>query len=326
MKTKTIKSIIRGKINKWLESITDPEVRALAEKNTIVTGGCITSMLLNEKVNDFDIYFRTLEAATRIAQYYVTTFEPIHEQNSGFVPNIFVVTPKDDYLAGGGRPFVKIKVQSAGIAGEKETEVEYAYFEQRGANEAQAYADSFDQLTQAEALDILDNAPAEVVDTVKPPYRPVFMSSNAITLSDKIQIVLRFIGEPEEIHKFYDFVHCTCHWQSWDNELVLPSAALEAILTKELRYVGSLFPVCSVIRIRKFVARGWTINAGQILKMLMQISNLDLNDVTVLEDQLTGVDVAYFLEVIHKLKAKQEETGESKIDGTYLMTILDRMF
>jgi hypothetical protein len=35
----------------------DEQVRKLALENTIVTGGSIASMLLNEKVNDFDIYF-----------------------------------------------------------------------------------------------------------------------------------------------------------------------------------------------------------------------------------------------------------------------------
>ena len=50
----------------------------------------------------------------------------------------------------------------------------------------------------------------------KPKYRPVYLTSNAITLSDQIQIVIRFWGEVEEIHKNYDFAHCTCAWSSWE--------------------------------------------------------------------------------------------------------------
>ncbi len=64
------------------------------------------------------------------------------------------------------------------------------------------------------------------------------------------------------------------------------------------------------------------INAGQYLKMAMQISDLDMTDHTVLEEQLTGVDVAYFAEVIEKIKAKDPE----KVDATYLVEIIDRMF
>ncbi len=93
-------------------------------------------------------------------------------------------------------------------------------------------------------------------------------------------------------------------------------------MARELRYVGSKYPICSLIRLRKFVRRGWYVNAGQILKMVMQVSELDLKSVEVLEDQLTGVDVAYFLEVIDKLKAKDPQ----KVNTAYLVEILDRMF
>ena len=174
---------------------------------------------------------------------------------------------------------------------------------------------------------------AEYVDTVmglekpadvdtKPAYRPVFMSCNAITLSDKMQLVIRFTGEPDEIHKNYDFVHCTNYWTSKNNHLELRKEALEAILTKELLYTGSLYPVCSVIRTRKFLHRGWTINAGQYLKMCMQISQLDLTDFNILSEQLVGVDTAYFCELLDKLQINNPE----KVNYTYLMEIIDRLF
>ena len=76
MKAKTIKSVIHKKVNDWLESIEDSNVREIAEKNTIVTGGCIASMFLNEPPKDFDIYFRTKVAAVAVAEYYVSRFEP----------------------------------------------------------------------------------------------------------------------------------------------------------------------------------------------------------------------------------------------------------
>ena len=77
-----------------------------------------------------------------------------------------------------------------------------------------------------------------------------------------------------------------------------------------------------MIRMRKFVGRGWTINAGQILKAAMQVSALDLTDIKVLEDQLTGVDAAYFLEVLDKLR----ENDPEKVNHAYLVEIIDRMF
>ena len=84
-------------------------------------------------------------------------------------------------------------------------------------------------------------------------------------------MLIRFWGEVEEIHKNYDFAHCTCAWSSWDNELSLPTKALECIINKELYYMGSKYPLCSIIRSRKFINRGYTINAGQYLKNVYAI-------------------------------------------------------
>lgn len=313
MKAKTIRKLLRQAVDGWLDTIEDGAVKALAEKNTIVTGGCIASMLLGERVNDFDLYFKNKETTAAVAKYYVQRFE--RKNQHGIAVPIMV----DDE---GDR--VRIVVKSAGVASADGAEKPYEYFEGRADGEAGEYLgevmsdpgeiqDAYEE-TEASALDAADDG--------KPKHRPVFMSTNAITLSHRIQIVVRFYGEPDEIHKNYDFVHCTNYWTSWDGALTLRQPALEALLARELRYVGSLYPVCSVIRLRKFIKRGWTVNAGQILKMMMQVSALDLTDLKVLEDQLTGVDAAYFVELIGKLKAKNPE----KVETAYLVEIIERMF
>lgn len=153
-------------------------------------------------------------------------------------------------------------------------------------------------------------------------FLPIFMSSNAITLSDKVQIVVRFYGEPEAIHSNYDFVHCTCFWKSWDEELVTPVKALTAMMSRELIYVGSKYPLCSLIRIRKFIARKWTISAGQMLKIVLQLNELDLTDIKVLQDQLVGVDSAYFMQLLEVLA----DVNPEKLNAAYISEIIDRIF
>lgn len=313
MKAKTIKAVLRKKTNDWLASIEDDSVRELAAKNTIVTGGCIASMLLREPVNDYDIYFRTREATEAVANYYVKRFEP--QARKGIPCKIWVEAAEDR---------VRIVVKSAGIASEEGTETPYEYFEARPEGDAGQYVGEVmtDPGEIEEAYEETEALALEAEDEGKPLYRPVFLSTNAITLSHKVQIVLRFFGEPDEIHANYDFVHCTNYWTAWDNTLELRKDALQALLARELLYVGSKYPVCSLFRIRKFIKRGWTINAGQILKAVMQVSALDLTSIAVLQDQLTGVDCAYFCEVISKLKEKDPE----KVNTAYLIEIIDRMF
>jgi hypothetical protein len=34
-------------------------------------------------------------------------------------------------------------------------------------------------------------------------HRPIYFSNNAMTLSDKMQLIIRFYGEPDKIHENY---------------------------------------------------------------------------------------------------------------------------
>lgn len=328
MKTKTIKKVIEAKLRDWISSIKDEEVKSLVEKNTIVTGGCIASMLLKERVKDFDVYFKNKETALAVANYYVAKFNeanPNRKNKIGYSAQAYVLDCDNEeklkaerlecrdagHLLNLTPGRVKIVIRSDGVASEKAEDL------------AEPFEDVYDKLDQA---DNTDGDDVDSLDDGKEKYRPVFLSANAITLSERIQIVVRFYGEPEQIHENYDFVHCTNYYDLGKKQLVLKPEALECILTKELKYMGSKYPLCSVIRTRKFIQRGFSINAGQYLKMLMQVSKLDLSNLSVLEDQLTGVDSAYFGIIIHALQSKLASDPNFKVDETYVGSIIDRIF
>lgn len=298
MKKKTINKTLMSVHKSLCESITDKKVRKLVENNTIITGGCITSMLLQEEVNDYDLYFRNKETVSAVANYYVNKLRQIKTDNGETVPILFIDDKTDR---------VRIIVSSAGVAAVGK-DGSNGYFEQ--------YPDEDNTGIHIQPVfESLKNKGGER-------YQPMLITSNAITLSNKVQLVLRFYGEPEEIHKNYDFVHVTNYWTSWNKEVITNKEALECILTRELKYIGSLYPLCSMIRLRKFIKRGWSVHAGQMLKIAFQISGLNLNDINVLEEQLTGVDFSYFREVINILKNNKNRA----IDETYLAEIVDRIF
>lgn len=328
-KSKTIKAILTKKITKWIESVKDENLRTLLKRDVIVTGGSIASMLQGEEVNDFDIYFRTYETTAKVAQYYTEEF--VTRNGSGnhelFVDpdfiwskrytssNVFDYSTDISTSDGISKKRVKLVAKSIGVLEEEKPE-----------DEENKLGEYISQVLDnpGDVEDTLDDVTIDLTQSKEKDdkFRPVFLSSNAITLSDKIQLVLRFYGEPDEIHANYDFVHCTSYWTSRDDKLVLRQAALESIMSKELRYVGSKYPVCSLIRLRKFIARDWRVNAGQILKMCLQVNQFDLTDPEVLEDQLTGVDTAYFNMLISALK----ESDSDVIDAAYICTIVDKMF
>jgi aryl carrier-like protein len=58
-----------------------------------------------------------------------------------------------------------------------------------------------------------------------------------------------------------------------------------------------------------------------MLKILWQISEIDLNDRDVLQEQLLGVDSTYMLHLIAELRDVQ-----GKVDATYLAKLIDDIF
>jgi len=305
-----IKKILANKIDKWLESIVDDNVRKVAKENCIITGGSITSLLLGEKPNDYDIYFKTKEATLIIAQYYTKLFndnrgklatKALHSCNPRVEEKVIT------NIKGEEENRVLVYIKSAGIAGEKQDE--YAYFE--GYNEVESdifLSSAFDMAT-------------ELAEDLKPKYKPVFFSQNAITLSDKVQLIIRFYGDPMDLHRNFDFVHATCWYYRNLDYLELPKEALEATLSKSLIYMGSLYPIASIFRIRKFLSRGWRITAGQLLKIIYQLPSVDLTNIEVLQEQLMGVDAAY----MHQLIQRLQNDGQ-RIDEAYLAKLIDEIF
>ena len=351
MKKKTINAIISKKVKEWLNSITDDEVKKYISDKIIVTGGCITSMLLNEKINDFDIYFKDKKSVKLISEYYCNKFNDNNKDrlnNLGKDGKAWVLDGKDlddwkndkikltDFAVGYNSDFKYSQTSEwgedegflriSGMLNNTTPERIKIIINSDGIAEDSDYKADESECSIDEYLDILgDDSNTNTTDN-KEKYRPIFLSTNAITLSDKIQLVIRFYGEPSEIHENYDFVHVLNYWDSKYGQVELNPIALECILNKELRYVGSKYPICSLIRTRKFIKRGWQINAGQYVKMAFQISNLDLTNIYVLEDQLVGVDSIYFLNFIKNLQKSNANNPEFKLTQDYLTTVIDKIF
>lgn len=159
----------------------------------------------------------------------------------------------------------------------------------------------------------------------EPNYFPVCITENAVTLTNGIQFVTRFTGDPETIHKNYDFVHVKSYMTDKAG-LVLNKESLISIMTKELKYIGSKYPLSSIIRTRKFIKRGWTCGASEFLKMIFDVSLLDLKNYAVLREQLIGVDVVHFNNLIAKLTHMVDKCPEGEGYRPYFFDLIDEVF
>jgi len=291
---RTIKKILRNKVSSLLASIDNPELVEKMRRDILVTGGCITSMLIGEKVNDYDIYFRTRETTLAVAKYYVDKYNEGSDLSA--LPSVVEESRRN--IAGENEDRILITIKSDGVAGEPEED------------------EPTDEVVLVEDL----------AETLKKPgnlYKPIFLTDNAINLTDKTQLIIRFYGSPEEIHRNFDFVHCTGVYDFWSGELHITQEMAECLLSKTLVYRGSLYPLASILRTRKFIKRGWRISAGQMLKIMEQVSHVRFDDVEQLKEQLLGVDVAYMSALIAALASR--DPGQ-RIDATYLGGLIDEIF
>lgn len=300
MQIKTIAKTISTKLSAWLDTIPDAALRKEVRDSLLVSGGSITSMLLNEPVNDYDIYLQDMDVLKRLTQHYIQPFSI--QLLDGREKNKLQEKLNEDYKNAQG--------------------------EEDGVDRNNSYAISLRNLKEDQIKLYMGGAGLKVNETIPEAernYIPLYFSPNAISLSNDIQIVIRFHGTPEQIHKTFDFVHATNYFTFKDG-LVRNLAAIESVLTKQLKYQGSYYPVTSVIRAKKFVKRLWNINAGELLKIIYQCSLLDLNDPDVLEEQIIGVDVAYFEVLVNILRGKRESEPNFTMTSDYLNEIIDRVF
>ena len=321
---KTMNKIIGKKIADWLGTITDKELCKLIKENIVITGGCFPSMIQNETPKDYDCYFKTKEATKKVAEYYVKACNEAHKDKKkvfvldGAEPSKELLKyyhigainqAKSRMIANTPPERLKVIFPSDGVVGDPQ--------------EVRADEELGDVLSNITEID--ETKADEIIEKEKRKYFPVFLSTNAITLSNGIQIVVRFYGEPDKIHETYDFAHTKAYWTSATGTII-PNEVYDAVINKTLIYTGSKYPVCSIFRMRKFIERGWKINAGQMLKICMQVSELDLMDIDTLEDQLVGVDSLYFMNLIEQFRRMKEKNADWDLTPQYIISVIDKIF
>lgn len=297
MQIKTIEKIITSKLIQWLESITDQDLRIRVKDNLLLSGGSIANLMMDVPVNDYDIYIKDRDVLKSLVNYYVKPFSDIWVADGRERESLM-----DQYkvLEAGDNDGTNNSYHQTSIRNLKPDQIKLMFHSKNGGKKVNEGKDDLN-------------------------YDPVFFSPNAISLSDDVQIVLRFWGDSKQIHETFDFVHATNYF-TFKEGLVRNIEALESILSKTLKYQGSHYPVTSIIRAKKFIKRGFNIGAGEMLKIMFQISQLDLSKPDVLEEQLIGVDVAYFELLIEALRSKYSSDPDFKLESPYFNSLIDKIF
>jgi hypothetical protein len=105
------------------------------------------------------------------------------------------------------------------------------------------------------------------------PFRVVSRTANAITLSDKIQLVTKFAGPAREVTDNFDWAHIKSFYRPSDGKLRLDADIYKLISEKELIYTGSRYPLSSLLRTRKYIKKGWYVSAATMTHIALDCVN-----------------------------------------------------
>lgn len=124
---------------------------------------------------------------------------------------------------------------------------------------------------------------------------PAYLSKNALTMSNGVQLIFRFIGEPKEVFTTFDYEHCKVYWRPNPLGLLLGSVTYEgrsqeSIAKNELIYTGNTrFVLSAVSRLNKFINRGWGVSPSSLLSLAVSSSKVDWSNREALEEELLGI-------------------------------------
>lgn len=254
-------------LQKQITSFTGKFKRDLANdfvRDAYITGGAIASLKQNTNqpadivINDFDIYLKNKTTLIKIVKYFLNKYHRF-----------------------GGRRIkciTKIALIYRDVVGNEYSEDQYIADNNQSIFLSLSIPDEYKQMQQHhEQRKWLINK-----DSIS------YLTHHSISIG-KIQVILRFTGEPHDVHRYFDFEHTKGVFDFHSGKLSIPPTVEIAMLEKELIYTGSLYPIKSVLRVKKFLQRGYTIKSVYILKMIFQLYRMNLTNKKVLEDQLMGV-------------------------------------
>lgn len=97
------------------------------------------------------------------------------------------------------------------------------------------------------------------------------ITDNSVNLSDKIQLIIKFVGDPIFVTEKFDWQHIKSWYDCKEEKLHLTPDVYQLVVEKELIYTGSEYPLSSLLRLRKYIKKGWSVSNATILHIALEV-------------------------------------------------------
>lgn len=122
-----------------------------------------------------------------------------------------------------------------------------------------------------------------------------YVTDNAITLRSGQQLIFRFIGPPSVVFETFDYDHCKVYWcreptGPYPGSVVFTPEASLAIAKRQLVYTKkSRFALSALVRMNKFVRRGYTIEADSLVNLALTLGSIDFSHPVSFKEEILGL-------------------------------------
>jgi hypothetical protein len=160
-------------------------------------------------------------------------------------PEIVVIIREKSFISGGCIPTM--------LMDDFVNDFDFYFIDEESANKVKSYYE------------------ANKNNTNKDKYHVKLITDNAINLSDKVQLITKFVGTPEKVVNNFDWQHIKSYYKYPDG-LSLTSDIYKLIMEKELVYTGSAYPLSSLMRLKKYIKKGWHVSNATIVHIALDFA------------------------------------------------------
>jgi hypothetical protein len=223
--------------------------------NSFIAGGVIASVAKEEKIKDYDLFMTNAASARSIVNTLLRRVSP--GETIQLTTSVDSINPN---LHRGN--------------------LEFAYPERMIT-------------TLEEQIDLFNEACKKTKSRGR--AIPAYLSKNALTMNNGVQVIFRFIGDPKEVFTTFDYEHCKAYWRPDPlglllGKLVYEGRSQESFAKNELIYTGNTrFALSAISRLNKFIKRGWCVSPSSLLSLALTAAKIDWSNRDALEEELLGI-------------------------------------
>jgi len=159
------------------------------------------------------------------------------------------------------------------------------------------------------------------------------VSYEYIRKKEKIYLKFQLITIPDtydghdNIFRRFDFTICMGAYYFECDKFAFHPEFFKHLAQRKLFFnPNTLYPINSLIRVKKYLARGYTISGSDLLKLGLTISNLKMDTLGDLKEQMEGIDTIFLKELTDALRDRSKERYDFDLAMELIQEYLNKYY